>query len=169
MRYRPGFREMCAPETRRLPLFLDSAAYREFTGGAPAWSGHARYCETIDLVRPDGAMAKDVVGDQSASLRGYERMCSDGYRDLTIPAWQLMPCWASGLSAEANARLASRDPVLRFYCDRAPLVAIGGLNQSPCRRGERHLYLQTLCRTFPRTHFWALGQFVGGVHWPSRV
>jgi len=48
--------------------------------------------------------------------------------------------------------------VLRFYCDHAPLVAIGGLNQSPCRRPERHLYLQALCRAFPATQFWGLGQ-----------
>jgi hypothetical protein len=158
MRYRPGFEELCAPATRRLPLYLDSAAYREFTGGAPAWSSHERYCEAIDLVRPDGAMAKDVVGDQEASRRGYERMRADGYADLTIPVWQVMPAWTHGLSVGANAVLAARDPVLRFYCDRAPLVAIGGLNQSPCPRSERHLYLQTLCRAFPDTQFWGLGQ-----------
>lgn len=158
MRYRPGFAALCAPGSRRLPLFLDSAAYREFTGGAPAWSGHERYCQTIDLVRPDGAMAKDVVGDQEASRRGYERMCADGYGHLAIPVWQLLPSWVGGLSVEANAVLAARDPVLRSYCERAPLVAIGGLNQSPCRRGERHRYLEVLCRAFPDTRFWALGQ-----------
>jgi hypothetical protein len=158
MRYRPGFADLCAPATRRLPVFLDSAAYREFTGGAPSWSSYSRYCDTIDLVCPDGAMAKDVVGDQDASRRGYLRMCTDGYADITIPVWQIMPCWVSGLSVEANARLAARDSVLRFYCDRAPLVAIGGLNQSPCRRSERHLYLQMLCRAFPDTQFWGLGQ-----------
>ena len=158
MRYRPGFRELCAPETRRLPLYLDSAAYREFSGGAPAWSSYTAYCEAIELLRPDGAMAKDVVGDQRGSQRGYERMCADGYGDLTIPVWQVMPGWVSGLSVEANAALAARDPVLRGYVDRAPLVAIGGLNQSPCRRAERHLYLQALCRAFPTAQFWGLGQ-----------
>ena len=158
MRFRPGFAALCAPATRRLPLVLDSAAFREFTGGAPAWSGHARYCEAIDLVRPDAAMAKDVVGDQEASRRGYERLRADGYGDLTIPVWQILPAWAPGLSAEANARLAARDPVLRRYADRSPLVAIGGLNQSPCRRGERHRYLEGLCRAFPGTNFWGLGQ-----------
>jgi hypothetical protein len=158
MRYRPGFAELCAVATRPLPVFLDSAAYREFTGGAPSWSSYSRYCETIDLVRPDGAMAKDTVGDQDASRLGYERMCRDGYRDLTIPVWQIMPSWVNGLSVEANAYLASHDTVLRFYCDRSPLVAIGGLNQSPCRRAERHLYLETLCRVFPDTQFWGLGQ-----------
>ncbi len=156
--YRPGFATLCEPETRRLPLFLDSAAYREFSGGAPSWSGYERYCEAIDLVRPDGAMAKDVVGNQGASRRGYERMCADGYADLTIPVWQVMPAWVSGLSVEANARMAARDPTLRFYCGRAPLVAIGGLNQSPCPRAERHRYLEVLCRSFPDTRFWGLGQ-----------
>lgn len=158
MRYRPGFEQMCAPATRRLALFLDSAAYREFSWGAPSWSGYRRYCEAIDLIQPDRSMAKDVVGDQESSRRGYERMCADGYGDLTIPVWQLMSTWVSGLSVEANARLASRDSVLRLYCDRASLVAIGGLNQSPCQRSERHLYLQVLCRAFPDTQFWALGQ-----------
>lgn len=158
MRYRPGFADLCAPADRRLPVFLDSAAYREFTGGAPSWSSYSQYCETIDLVHPDGAMAKDVVGDQAASRRGYERMCADGYRDVTIPVWQIMPAWMPGLSVDENAHLATRDPILRFYCDRAPLVAIGGLNQSPCRRGERHRYLQILCDAFADTQFWGLGQ-----------
>jgi hypothetical protein len=85
-------------------------------------------------------------------------MCADGYHDVTIPVWQIMPSWVNGLSMEANAHLASRDPVLKFYCDRTPLVAIGGLNQSPCQRSERHLYLQVLCRAFPDTQFWGLGQ-----------
>src|SRR5438093_11156450 len=51
VRYRPGFGAQCAPAARRLPLYLDSGAYREFAGGAPSWSGHDRYCEAIDLVR----------------------------------------------------------------------------------------------------------------------
>jgi hypothetical protein len=48
--------------------------------------------------------------------------------------------------------------VLRGYCDRAPIVAIGGLNQSPCPRAERHRYIEVLCRTFSETQIWALGQ-----------
>ncbi|MGD9892259.1 MAG: hypothetical protein AB7U18_13320 [Dehalococcoidia bacterium] len=158
MRYRPGFAELCAPATRRLPVFLDNAAFREFTGGAPAWSSYECYCEAIDLVRPDGAMAKDVVGDQEVSRRGYEAMCADGYCDVTIPVWQVMPCWVGGLSVKANALLAARDLVLRHYVHRALLVAIGGLNQGPCWRSERHLYLQTLCRVFPDARFWGPGQ-----------
>jgi hypothetical protein len=158
MRYRPDFANFCAPETRRLPVYLDSAAYREFTSGAPTWSGYDRYCEAIDLVQPDGAMAKDVVGDQGASRQGYERMCADGYGELAIPVWQIVPSWVQGLSVEANAVLAIRDPVLRAYVDRAPLVAIGGLNQSPCPRSERSRYLEMLCRAFPDTQLWGLGQ-----------
>lgn len=158
MRYRPGFAALCAPGARRLPLYLDSAAYREFTGGAPSWSGYARYCETIDLVRPEGAMAKDVVGDQAASRRGYERMRADGYGGVAIPVWQVMPAWVGGLSAEENARLAARNPILRSYVERAALVAVGGLNQSPIPRADRHRYLAALCRAFPGAQFWGLGQ-----------
>ena len=158
MRYRPGFDAMCAPSTRRLPHYLDSAAYREYTGDAPHWSSYERYLEAIDLMRPDGAMAKDTVGDQAASLRGYERMCADGYRGVTVPVFQIMPGWVAGLSVEVNARLAARDPVLRRYCDAAPLVAVGGLNQSPVPRAERHVYLAVLCRSFPGTQWWGLGQ-----------
>jgi hypothetical protein len=158
MRYRPGFGALCAPETRKLPLYLDSAAFREFMRTAPRWSGYERYCEAIDLTRPDGAMAKDVVGNQAASLAGYERMCTDGYREVAIPVWQVMPEWIECLSVEQNARHATRDPILRAYCARASLVAVGGLNQSPVRRGERHRYLEVLCQAFPDTQFWGLGQ-----------
>jgi len=38
------------------------------------------------------------------------------------------------------------------------VVAIGGLVRGPCPRAGRHLYLAELVRTFPDTHFWALGQ-----------
>ena len=158
MRYRPGFESLCNQSQRRLPLYLDSAAYSEFTGGAPKWSGYDRYLEAIDLLHPDGAMAKDVVGNQDISARNYERMCADGYRDVTIPVWQVMPEWDPDLSIEANAALAAQEPTLRRYCDRAPLVAVVGLNQSPCRRPERHLYLQVLCQRFRDTQFWGLGQ-----------
>jgi hypothetical protein len=158
LRYRPGFADLCAPDTRRLPLYLDSAAFREYTGNAPRWSGYERYCQAIDLTRPDGAMAKDVVGDQRASQAGYERMVSDGYGAVTIPVWQVMPGWIDGLSVEDNARQAARSSILRGYCDRAPLVAVGGLNQCPLPRGERWKYLAVLCESFPGAQFWGLGQ-----------
>ena len=34
---------------------------------------------------------------------GRKLVLIDGYRDLTIPVWQIMPSWAVGLSVEANA------------------------------------------------------------------
>ena len=60
--------------------------------------------------------------------------------------------------AADNGRLAARDPALRAYVDRAPVVAIGGLVRGPCPRAMRHLYLAELVRAFPDTRFWALGQ-----------
>jgi hypothetical protein len=118
-------------------------------------------------------MAKDVVGDQAASRRGYERMCADGYRDLTVPVWQAREAlrWsghprgdraaylrdAAG-QAVHNGRLAAADPELRRYVEQAPLVAIGGLAQSPCPAEARSLYLAELCGAFPEARFWALAQ-----------
>jgi hypothetical protein len=164
LRYRCGFARLCAPETRRLPLYLDSAAYREATGTAPAWSSYRRYCEAIDLIRPDGAMARDVLDNQDASRQGYERLCRDGYGDLVIPVWQARPAWDPMCDASANGRLAASDAALRAYAVRAPIVAIGGLVRGPCPRAARHLYLAELVRAFPDTHFWALGQLVGDVN-----
>ena len=100
VRYRSGFARLCAPETRGLPLYLDSAAYREAAGTAPCWSSYRRYCEAIDLIRPDGAMARDVLDDQVASREGYDRLCRDGYRDVVIPVWQVRP----GLGRERRRR-----------------------------------------------------------------
>jgi hypothetical protein len=164
LRYRSGFAGLYAPETRRLPLYLDSAAYREAAGTAPAWSSHQRYCEAIALIRPDGAMARDVLDDQEASRQGYERLCGDGYGHIVIPVWQARPAWNPTCDASANGRLAASDATLRAYAARAPVVAIGGLVQGPCPRVARHLYLAELVRAFPDTHFWALGQFVGDVN-----
>jgi hypothetical protein len=158
LRYRSGFARMCAPETRNLPIYLDSAAYREAAGTAPTWSSHTRYCQAIDLIRPLGAMARDVLGNQDASREGYDRLCRDGYRDVTIPVWQARPAWDPNRDASDNGWLAAHDATLRSYVDRAPLVAIGGLVQGPCPRAKRHLYLAELARAFPDTHFWALGQ-----------
>ena len=157
-RYRPGFAKLCAPESRTLPVYLDSAAYREAAGTAPSWSSYTRYCQAIELIRPDGAMARDVLGNQEASREGYDRLCSDGYGDVVIPVWQARPAWDPSRDAAGNGRLATRDPTLRAYVERAPVVAVGGLVQGPCPREARHLYLAELVRAFPDTHFWALGQ-----------
>jgi hypothetical protein len=164
LRYRSGFARLCAPETRHLPLYLDSAAYREAVGTAPAWSSNQRYCEAIDLIRPDGAMARDVLDDQEASRVGYEHLCGDGYGQLVIPVWQARPAWNPTCDVSANGRLAASDPILRAYANRAPVVAIGGRVQGPCPWAARHLYLAELVRALPDTHFWALGQLVGDVN-----
>ena len=171
MRLRAGPGELAGE--RRFPLYLDSAAYREFTGRAPRWSSYAAYCQAIDLTRPQGAMAKDVVGDQAASRAGYQRMCADGYRDVAIPVFQLRESFLWTRSprepreayladacrqAVRNGRLAARDPVLREYVERAPLVAVGGLARCPCPPEACYLYLAELCRAFPGARFWALAQ-----------
>ena len=100
-------------------------------------------------------------------------MRADGYRDLTIPVWQAREAlrWARHPRADRasylrdaagqavhNGRLAAADPELRRYVEEAPLVAIGGLAQSPCPAEVRYLYLAELCRAFPETRFWALAQ-----------
>jgi hypothetical protein len=93
IRYRSAFRSMCAPGSRKLPLYLDSGAYRESVKTAPAWSSYRRYCQAVDLIQPDGAMARDVLDDQTQSLEGYRRLCSDGYDPTVIPVWQVRPGW----------------------------------------------------------------------------
>ena len=64
LRYRCGFRNMCALGSRMLPLYLDSGAYRESVKTAPTWSSYTRYRQAINLIQPDGAMARDVLNDQ---------------------------------------------------------------------------------------------------------
>jgi hypothetical protein len=149
---------MCAPGSRKLPLYLDSGAYRESAKTAPAWSSYARYCQAIDLIQPDGAMARDVLDDQEQSIEGYKRLCTDGYERTVIPVWQARPGWDPTCDAVTNGRLATRDGALRMYVGRSPLVAIGGLVRGPCPRASRHLYLAELTAGFPDTRFWALGQ-----------
>jgi hypothetical protein len=166
LRYRSGFARLYAPETRRLPVYLDSAAYRAAVGTAPPWNSYARYCEAIALIRPEGAIARDTLDDQDASRAGYERLCRDGYGDVVIPVWQARPAWDPSRDAVGNGRLAARDPTLRAYVARAPLVAIGGLVHGPCPRAVRHRYLAEPARAFPDTRWWALGQLVGDVNRP---
>lgn len=163
MRWRPAFADLLAPETRSRPLYLDSGAFREFAGTAPDWSGYRAYCQAIDLLQPTGAMAKDTVGDQAKSKTGWEKMVSDGYRDLVIPVWQVRQTYHPALTPEANARTAAQDPTLKEYCDAGPLVALGGLakgkdSASPVPRDHRGRYLAELCKHLPGVHFWALGQ-----------
>jgi hypothetical protein len=150
LRYRSGFREMCAPGSRKLPLYLDSGAYRESVRTAPAWSSYARYCQAIDLIQPACAMARDVLNDQERSLEGYRRLCSDGYERSVIPVWQVRPAWDPTRDAATNGRIATRDATLRGYGERSPMVAIGGLVRGPCPRESRHLCLAALAGEFPR-------------------
>ena len=107
LRYRSGFRSMCAPGSRKLPLFLDSGAYRESVKTAPAWSSYTRYCQAIDLIQPDGAMARDVLDDQEKSVEGYKRLCSDGYEPTVIPVWHVRPGWDPSCDAVTNGRIAT--------------------------------------------------------------
>jgi hypothetical protein len=158
LRWRAGFAGLYGPRARSLPVYLDSAAYRTAAGTAPPWTSYTRYCQTLELVRPDGAMAPDVLDDQHASRAAYERLRSDGFGELVIPVWQARPAWDATLDAAANGRLATHDPILRTYADQTPMVAIGGLVHGPCPRAERHRYLAELVRAFPDTHVWALGQ-----------
>ena len=115
-------------------MFLDSAAYRIAAGTAPPWASYTRYCQALELIRPDGAMAPDVLDDQDASRIAYERLRGDGFGDLVIPVWQARPAWDTTLNATANGRVAARDPILRTHVERAPMVAIGGLVHGPCPR-----------------------------------
>src|SRR5260370_15166667 len=61
LRYRSGFARLFAPESRRLPVYLHSAAYRKAAATAPPSSSYARYCAAIDRIPPDDAMASDVL------------------------------------------------------------------------------------------------------------
>jgi hypothetical protein len=119
-----------------LPLYLDSGAYRESAKTAPTWSSYTRYCQAIDLVRPDGAMAKDVLNDQARSYKGYRRLCSDGYQHTIIAVWQARPAWDPACDAATNGRMAARDVTLRSYADRSPIVAIGGLVRGTLNQGH---------------------------------
>jgi hypothetical protein len=132
LRYRHGLRSMRAPETRRLPLYLDSATYRESVRTAPTWSSYPPYCQAIDLVKPDGAMARDVLNNPAASLEGYRRMCRDGYQQVVIPVWQVLPAWDPWFRCDHQRLYGRARSTLRSYVERSPTVAIGGLVHGPC-------------------------------------
>ena len=173
VRWRSGFEEMFTPSARKLALYLDSAAFRRATGTAPKWNTYESYCRAIDLTEPEGYMAYDVMGDQAASLQGYQRMAGDGYGDRCIPVWQMGPAWDDRASerltgwatatedvrvAVANARIAAQNPVMRYYAERSHLIAIGGMVKGSCPRTARRVFLAELCRCMPDHQFWGLGQ-----------
>lgn len=155
-------------------LYLDSSAYRRFTGEAPPWATYQNYLKAIDLVKPEAFMSYDLFGDSQASLRGYERMVADGYGDGCIPVWPITASWDDRASdtlvrsmagateavrcAIANARLAVEDPLFRYMAARSRLVALGAMVKGPCPREVRHIYFAELCRLMPDHHFWGMGQ-----------
>src|SRR5947209_5503687 len=173
MRWAKGFAHYFSRENRAMPLVIDSAAFREFKRdqakllgkrtGAPNWSDYSHYCQAIDVLDPDAAMAKDVIGDQRASRENYLRMRSDGYGSITIPVWQIRQLYDVTLSPAENGRIAGRDPILRWYADQAPMVAIGGMVKSVIPRSGRGAYLAGIAEALPGVRLWGLGQASGVV------
>lgn len=173
IRWRSWAQDMFLPNRRRLPLYLDSGAFRRWAGTAPKWFTYDAYMAAIRLTEPDGFMSFDVVGDQAQSLQNYQRILTEGPDKGCIPVWQVGPTWeadagsalqfsgdvsAAARLAAGNARLAVRDPVMLHYAVANRLIAIGGLVQGPCPREVRHVYLAELCRLMPDHQFWGLGQ-----------
>ena len=117
LQYRRGFALLCSPETRALPLYLDSGAYRAAAGTVPRWSSYRRYCEAIELIQLDGAMAWDVLGNQNASFRGYDRLCRDGYAERIIPVWQAGADWNPTFR---SAKGILKEPSLTKPCQARP-------------------------------------------------
>jgi hypothetical protein len=174
MRWSKGFRRFYGREQRLIPVVFDSTGFRRYMGSAPAWASYRSYLEAIDVAEPDAVMAYDVMGDQEASRRNYERMCSDGYRDLTIPVWQAPAVWDPTATPADNGRRAAQDAVLRFYAAQSPLVAIGGLLARPAgskRNSSKRLipvraraeYLTAIAEGLPGVRLWGLGQASGTV------
>ena len=74
LRWRNRREHMFGKQHRRMPLFLDSAAYRRFTGSAPRWVTFETYLQSIDLLQPEGFAAYDVIGDQVTSRTNFDAM-----------------------------------------------------------------------------------------------
>lgn len=109
MVFRLGREEMFGPGRRRLPLYMDSGAFRRHqemeriragkTGSKfPQWSfSYDKYVEAILLNQPEGFMSWDVIGDNQVSYQGYQRMMADprlaGIIDRIIPVYQVGEIW----------------------------------------------------------------------------
>lgn len=168
LRWRKGRQRVFGKEHRRLPLYLDSGAYRIWTGTAPRWANFDNYLTAIELVDADGYFALDIIGNQAESLRNYDAMRGMGLEP--IPVYHVRPRWSDRASVDvrvlpqkartaiANAHLAAQDPVLQYYASKSQLVGLGGMVRGPIPRDVRHYYIAELCRLFPDHHFWALGQ-----------
>lgn len=172
-RWRAWAEPMFAAETRKLPLYLDSGAFRRWSGTAPNWFTYEAYAAAIGLTKPEGFMSFDVVGDQAASVSNYRQMQADGLGAGCIPVWQMRPTWdenagshvrLSGPVSNAarlaigNAWLAVSDPAMQYYAANNRLIAIGGMVQGPCPREVRHIYLAEIARLMPDHQIWGLGQ-----------
>jgi len=175
LRWRSGRAEVFGPGRRVMPLYLDAGAYRLYTGHAPRWVSRETYLAAIDLLGPEGFAAFDVIGDQAVTQTNFDWMCAAGYGPERgcFPVWQVRESYdhhatMAGVNwravpdearcAVANARLAARDPVLRYYAARSSLIGLGGMVRGPIPRDVRHWYIAELARLFPDHHFWALGQ-----------
>lgn len=173
MRWSPGFADFFGPGKRALPLILDSAAFRKFVRdnwvpvpnkkrpGAPMWADYTRYCQAIDLMQPDGYMSHDTIADNGKSLADYKRMLSDGYRP--IPVYQVREAYQPSLSPGENGRIAADDPVLRYYADQAPMVALGGMVKGCVPLSGRGEYMEAIVQALPGLRLWGLGQSNGTV------
>lgn len=182
-RWREGFRDLFGPENRIMPLALDNAAYprwvyqqRKAQGrpyDLPEWAMREEaFWAACELTQPDLIFGWDEIGDVQASVEGYKRFRSV-YGDRVIPVWQAPAMWdptkdlripgSQSLKPDeraviANANWAARhDPVLRWMCEQAKIVGIGGMVRGPLPPGVRHLYIAELARCFPDNQFWALG------------
>jgi hypothetical protein len=175
LRWRKGRDQVFSRDARRLPLFLDSTAYRRWTGTCPRWVSFDVYLQAINLIDPDGFAAYDVIGDQAQSVKYFDTMVAMGYGPGRgcFPIYHVRPAWrddatvtglpwrnipAAARCAVANARIAARDPVMKYYARKSRLIGLGGMVRGPIPRDFRHYYIAELCRLLPDHQWWGLGQ-----------
>jgi len=175
LRWRKDREGVFGRHSRLLPLFLDSTAYRRWTGTVPGWVSFDSYLQAIEITDPDGFAAYDVIGDQAESVRYFDAMTAMGFGPERgcFPIYHVRPHWdphatVTGLAwrnipeaarcAVANARRAAQDPVMRYYADKSPLIGLGGMVRGPIPRDVRHYYIAELARQLPDHQFWGLGQ-----------
>ncbi|MBU1747882.1 MAG: hypothetical protein KKA73_09340 [Chloroflexi bacterium] len=180
LRFRRGRERLYAPGQRRLPVILDSAAYRAWSTAQRLAAGKKRsdpiiegvhrtperYQAAIDLIAPGpvgnvhplGAMAYDFIDDPDGqrTRRMYRRFCADGYP--VIPILPIRAYYDPALTPAQNAAQHARHPDMRYYTGQARLVAIGGLVKGPVPRDQRIEYIAALCAAYPDHYFWWLGQ-----------
>jgi hypothetical protein len=91
MRWRRGRDLAFDRSNRSLPLLLDSAAYRRFTGTAPGWAGDVvAYIEAIELADPDGYAAYDHIDSRERSLADLDALRSAFPGDERL--WPVFSC-----------------------------------------------------------------------------